>query len=180
MEPIAEPRDRFNLRKALLRVERDIKALEEQDIHTLDQSVLTRCRVRALPLSLDAGDSLAPKFFTSFAPSDMPEPTPEFVDREYNTDELTLSSERGRLIYLYLKSYVSEMIVDFPEVHRTWSSKQYAPSTKGSTPCLGLCLLIHSVSPGSVITIFAICTGRWNLNMAPYRYFMLLRPPSRM
>ncbi|RAH47561.1 uncharacterized protein BO95DRAFT_472253 [Aspergillus brunneoviolaceus CBS 621.78] len=124
MEPIAEPRDRFNLRKALLLVERDIKALEKQEIHTLDQSVLTRCRVRALPLSLDAGDSLAPKFFTSFAPSDMPEPTPEFVDREYNTDELTLSSERGRLIYFYLKSYVSEMIVDFPEVHRTWSSKQ--------------------------------------------------------
>ncbi|RAH75412.1 uncharacterized protein BO66DRAFT_407227 [Aspergillus aculeatinus CBS 121060] len=124
MEPIAEPRDRFNLRKALLLVERDIKALEEQDIHTFDQSVLRRCRARALPLSLDAGDSLAPKFFTSFAPSDMPEPTPEFVDREYNTDELTLSSERGRLIYLFLKSYMSEIIVDFPEVHRTWLSKQ--------------------------------------------------------
>ncbi|PYI33246.1 hypothetical protein BP00DRAFT_455590 [Aspergillus indologenus CBS 114.80] len=124
MEPIVEPRDRFNLRKALVLIERDIKALEKQDIHTLDQSVLKRCRVRALPLSLDAGDSLAPKFFTPLAPRDMPEPTPEYVDRKYNTDELTRSSDCGRLIYSYFDSYVSEMVIDFPEVRRTWSSKQ--------------------------------------------------------
>ncbi|PYH80503.1 hypothetical protein BO82DRAFT_417518 [Aspergillus uvarum CBS 121591] len=61
--PITEPHHRFNLRKALLLVERDIKALEEQDIHTLDQNVLKR---------------------------DMPEPTPEYVDREDDTDSLTL------------------------------------------------------------------------------------------
>ncbi|PYI16931.1 hypothetical protein BO99DRAFT_424418 [Aspergillus violaceofuscus CBS 115571] len=84
MEPITEPRDRFNLRKALLLIERDIKALEEQNIHTLDRNVLQR---------LDAGDSLAPKLFTSLAPRDMPEPTPEYVDRKYNTDELTRSSD---------------------------------------------------------------------------------------
>ncbi|KAB8273915.1 hypothetical protein BDV30DRAFT_209897 [Aspergillus minisclerotigenes] len=105
-------------------MERDIKALEEANTHTLDQSVLSQCRVRALPLTLDADDSLAPKFFTSFAPKDMPEPTQEYVDREYNTDRLTLSSECGRLIYIYLQSYVRKLMIDFPEIRRMWSSNQ--------------------------------------------------------
>ncbi|KAJ1714543.1 hypothetical protein NYO67_3257 [Aspergillus flavus] len=61
MEPVTESRDRYNLRKELTLMERDIKALEETNTHTLDQSVLNQCRVRALPLTLDADDSLAPK-----------------------------------------------------------------------------------------------------------------------
>lgn len=40
MEPVTESRDRYNLRKELTLMERDIKALEEANTHTLDQSVL--------------------------------------------------------------------------------------------------------------------------------------------
>ncbi|QMW36679.1 hypothetical protein G4B84_012208, partial [Aspergillus flavus NRRL3357] len=61
MEPVTESRDRYNLRKELTLMERDIKALEEANTHTLDQSVLHQCRVRALPLTPDADDSLTPK-----------------------------------------------------------------------------------------------------------------------
>ncbi|KAE8348072.1 hypothetical protein BDV28DRAFT_161671 [Aspergillus coremiiformis] len=95
MEPVVESRNRYKLRKALTLMERDIKALEETDTHSLEQRVLKQYRVRALSLSLDTDDSLAPKFFISFALKDMPEPTQEYVGREYNTNSLTLSSERG-------------------------------------------------------------------------------------
>ncbi|KAB8249694.1 hypothetical protein BDV35DRAFT_389943 [Aspergillus flavus] len=104
MEPVTESRDRYNLRKELTLMERDIKALEEANTHTLDQSVLHQCRVRALPLTPDADDSLTPK--------------------EYNTDRLALSSECGRLIYIYLQSYVRKLMIDFPEIRRMWSSNQ--------------------------------------------------------
>ncbi|KAK2793827.1 hypothetical protein FQN50_009974 [Emmonsiellopsis sp. PD_5] len=124
MEPVTEPSDRYNLRKAIAVMERDIKVLEKTDTHTLDQGLLKKCRVQILPLSLDANDSLAPKFFTCFAPNDIPEPTQEYVDREYDTDRLTLSSECGRLIHLYLQSYVRELMNDFPEIPRMWSSNQ--------------------------------------------------------
>ncbi|PKY09207.1 hypothetical protein P168DRAFT_324209 [Aspergillus campestris IBT 28561] len=122
MDPV-EPRDRYNLRKALTIMERDIKALEKETL-ILDQSMLKRYRVQVLPLSLDANDSLAPKFFTSFAPEDMPEPTEEYVDNQYDNHNVTLSNEYGRLISIYLKSYVSELRFHFPEVSHTWSRYQ--------------------------------------------------------
>ncbi|PWY84811.1 hypothetical protein BO70DRAFT_334717 [Aspergillus heteromorphus CBS 117.55] len=148
MEPVTESRNRYNLRRALTLMERDIKALEETDTHVLDQAVLKRCRVRALPLSLDADDSLTAKYFTSFAPENMPAPTPGYVDREYNTDGLTLSSERGRLIYLYLQSYVRKLMMDFPEVQRTWSSNQIGDYNFGNLyrtlePEFGTLSIIH-------------------------------------
>ncbi|GAB1201499.1 hypothetical protein APSETT445_000073 [Aspergillus pseudonomiae] len=44
METVVEPRDWYNLRKALTLMERDIKALAETGTHTLDQNVLKRTR----------------------------------------------------------------------------------------------------------------------------------------
>ncbi|PLB51481.1 hypothetical protein P170DRAFT_453197 [Aspergillus steynii IBT 23096] len=148
MESVTESRDRYNLRKALTVMERDINALEKTDMHTLDQGVLKRCRVRTLPLSLEGDDSLAPTFFMALAPENMPEPTEEYVDREYSTDSLTLSSERGRLIYLYLSSYVRKLMIDLPEVQRTWSSNQIGDYNFGDLyrtfpPEFGTLSIIH-------------------------------------
>ncbi|RAQ45567.1 hypothetical protein AFGD_005936 [Aspergillus flavus] len=53
MEPVTESRDRYNLRKELTLMERDIKALEEANTHTLDQSVLHQCRSYVRKLMID-------------------------------------------------------------------------------------------------------------------------------
>ncbi|EAW13487.1 uncharacterized protein ACLA_055350 [Aspergillus clavatus NRRL 1] len=126
MDSIVEPRDRYILRKRLMLIERDIRALDKKNIHILDRSMLKSCKVRVLPLSFDARDSLAPKFFTSFAPENMPEPTPEYVEKEYDTNSLKMSNEYGRLIYIYLDSYIRRLKIDFPQVQQTWSSNQIA------------------------------------------------------
>ncbi|PLN86611.1 hypothetical protein BDW42DRAFT_158122 [Aspergillus taichungensis] len=123
MEPV-EPRDRYNLRKALTIMERDIKALEKTETFILDQSVLKQYKVRILPLSLEPYDSLAPKFFTSFAPKDMPEPTEQYVDDEYDNHMITRSCDYGRLISNYLDSYVGNLVFDCPGVSRTWLQHQ--------------------------------------------------------
>ena len=124
-KPVPEPRDRFNLRRALTIVERDVKALEAKGIHALDQSVLKRYRVRALPLSLDAqaDDSLAPMFFTSFPPEGMPEPTPEYAENEYEPDDESLPCHMGREIEIYLHSYVSKLRCDFLETAEAWAER---------------------------------------------------------
>ena len=123
MEPV-EPRDRYNLRKALTIMERDIKRLEKTKTFILDQSVLKQYKVQVLPLSLEADDSLAPKFFTSFAPEDMPEPTEKYVNNEYDNDIITRSCDYGRLISMYLDYYVGELVYEYPEVSRTWLQHQ--------------------------------------------------------
>ena len=123
MEPV-ELRDRYNLRKALTIMERDIKRLEKTKTFILDQSVLKKYKVQVLPLSLEADDSLAPKFFTSFAPEDMPEPTEKYVNNEYDNDIITRSCDYGRLISMYLDYYVGELVYEYPEVSRTWLQHQ--------------------------------------------------------
>ncbi|OJJ47990.1 hypothetical protein ASPZODRAFT_131632 [Penicilliopsis zonata CBS 506.65] len=132
METVVEPHDRYNLRKTLTIMERDLRALEKKDVHILDQSMLECYKIRALPLSLDADDSLAPKFFASFAVKDMPEPTPEYVEREYDTSRLTLITEPARVVYHYLKSYVGSLMVDFPEIRQKWTSHQVGDYNFGS------------------------------------------------
>ncbi|OJZ81306.1 hypothetical protein ASPFODRAFT_52365 [Aspergillus luchuensis CBS 106.47] len=124
MNRATEPRDRYNLRKALALMERDIKLLRETDTHVLDQGIMKRYKVRALPLSLNAQDARAPKFFTPFVPENMPEPTAEYVDHEYNTSSTLSPGEWGWSIYLYLDAYIHKLLVKYPEVWRTWSCKQ--------------------------------------------------------
>ncbi|GLA05233.1 hypothetical protein AnigIFM60653_005709 [Aspergillus niger] len=124
MESVTESRDRYNLRRALNLLERDLSILEDKGYYTLDQTLLKRYRVQIEPLSLRGNDSLAPKYFGPFIPQGMPEPTQEYVDRNYNTARLTLSSEFGRLIYIYLQSYIRKLMIDFPTIRRVWSSNQ--------------------------------------------------------
>ena len=123
MEPV-EPRGRYNLRKALTIMERDIKRLEKAGTFILDPSVLKQYKVQVLPLSLEAGGSLAPKFFTSFAPEDMPESTEEYVERQYENGIITRSCHYGRLISNYLHCYVGGLVYDYPEAPRTWLQHQ--------------------------------------------------------
>ncbi|KAE8155173.1 hypothetical protein BDV25DRAFT_146637 [Aspergillus avenaceus] len=148
MEPVVEPRDRYNLRKSLTRLERDITALEEAGTLTLDEDILKQYRVKALPLSLDGTESLAPKFFSAFVPKDIPEPTQEFVGREYNTSRITLTSEYGRLIGIYLQSYIRKLMLDFPEIRQIWSSRQIGDYDFGNLyrmfePEFGTLLILH-------------------------------------
>ncbi|RAK89620.1 hypothetical protein BO79DRAFT_172117 [Aspergillus costaricaensis CBS 115574] len=124
MESNAESRDRHTLRKALTLLERDFSSLEDQGYYTLDETLLKRYHIQTEPLSLRCNDSLAPKFFGPFLAQGIPEPTEEYVDRDYNTARLTLSSEYGRLIYIYLQSYIRKLMIDFPAVRRVWSSNQ--------------------------------------------------------
>ncbi|OJJ71235.1 hypothetical protein ASPBRDRAFT_66227 [Aspergillus brasiliensis CBS 101740] len=122
MDSITEPPDRYNLRKEMTVLERDISILEDKDIHILDQSLLKRYRIQTESLSLRINDSHAPKFFTPLSPQDIPEPTQEYVDRD--TASLTLSTEYGRLIHIYLQSYIRNLMIDFPDIRRVWSSNQ--------------------------------------------------------
>ncbi|RAL07628.1 uncharacterized protein BO97DRAFT_429123 [Aspergillus homomorphus CBS 101889] len=108
MKTVTEPRDRYNLRKALTAMEWNVKALEKTNTLILNQSALKRLRVRALPRSLDADGSLAPKNFSSLALKDIPEPTEEY-------------------------SYVGDMMVDFPEIPRMWPSHRIGDDIFGST-----------------------------------------------
>lgn len=124
MESVTESRDRYNLRRALTLLERDLSILEDKGYYTLDQTLLKRYRVQIEPLSLRGNDSLAPKYFGPFIPQGLPEPTQEYVDRNYNTARLTLSSEFGRLIYIYLQSYIRKLMIEFPTIRRVWSSNQ--------------------------------------------------------
>lgn len=73
MNRAIEPRDRYNLRKALSLMERDIKLLKDTDTHVLNQSLGKRYHILAQPLSLNVQDARAPKFFTPFVPENMPE-----------------------------------------------------------------------------------------------------------
>ncbi|KAI2816291.1 hypothetical protein CBS115989_6930 [Aspergillus niger] len=124
MESVTESRDRYNLRRALTLLERDLSILEDKGYYTLDQTLLKRYRVQIEPLSFRGNDSLAPKYFGPFIPQGLPEPTQEYVDRNYNTARLTLSSEFGRLIYIYLQSYIRKLMIEFPTIRRVWSSNQ--------------------------------------------------------
>ncbi|PYI00690.1 hypothetical protein BO78DRAFT_401893 [Aspergillus sclerotiicarbonarius CBS 121057] len=126
MDRITEPKERYNLRKALTLMERDIKVLKDTDTHILDQSTLKQHRIRSLPLSLDVDDSLAPKFFTPLASVNIPEPTAEYVDDEYYTDSTLWCSEWGRSIYMYLDAYTRKLALRFPEIWRVWSCKDIA------------------------------------------------------
>ncbi|KAI2862967.1 hypothetical protein CBS63078_5852 [Aspergillus niger] len=97
MNRAIEPRDRYNLRKALSLMERDIKLLKDTDTHVLNQSLGKRKHAGA---------------------------TAEYVDHEYNTSSTLLPSEWGWSIYLYLDAYIHKLLVKFPEVWQTWSCKQ--------------------------------------------------------
>ncbi|GLB16186.1 hypothetical protein AtubIFM61612_006025 [Aspergillus tubingensis] len=97
MNRATEPRDRYNLRKALALMERDIKLLRETDTHVLDQGIMKRYKVRALPLSLNAQDARAPKFFTPFVPENMPEPTAEVGDYDFGDLYRTFDPKFGSL-----------------------------------------------------------------------------------
>ncbi|RDH30776.1 hypothetical protein BDQ94DRAFT_180803 [Aspergillus welwitschiae] len=120
MNRATEPRDRYNFRKALALIERDIKLLKDTDTHVLDQSLMKRYKIRALPLSLNAQDARAPKFFTPFVPESIPEPTAEYVDHEYNTSSTLSPSEWGWSIYLYLDAVGD---YDFGDLYRTFDPK---------------------------------------------------------
>ncbi|RAK98450.1 uncharacterized protein BO80DRAFT_387289 [Aspergillus ibericus CBS 121593] len=151
MEHITESPERYNLRKALTLMERDIKRLEDTGTHTLGQSTLKRQKIRTLPLSLDGNDSLMPRFFAPFKSPNFPEPTEEYVDREYNTSRITLSSEYGRLINIYFSTYIRRLMSDFPEIRQTWSSNQIGDYNFGDLyrsfePEFGTLLIFHVVN----------------------------------
>ncbi|GKZ89040.1 hypothetical protein AnigIFM59636_010178 [Aspergillus niger] len=116
MNRAIEPRDRYNLRKALSLMERDIKLLKDTDTHVLNQSLGKRYHILAQPLSLNVQDARAPKKHAGA--------TAEYVDHEYNTSSTLLPSEWGWSIYLYLDAYIHKLLVKFPEVWQTWSCKQ--------------------------------------------------------
>ncbi|PWY75313.1 hypothetical protein BO94DRAFT_524214 [Aspergillus sclerotioniger CBS 115572] len=123
MNHIIEPKERYNLRKALTLMEREIKVLKETETHTLDQSILKQYKIRTLPLSLRVDGPLSPKFFTPLVSDNIPEPTAEYVDHEYYTEPTLWSSEWGRSIYMYLDAYTRKLALQFPEIWRVWSCK---------------------------------------------------------
>ncbi|KAE8151676.1 hypothetical protein BDV25DRAFT_128574 [Aspergillus avenaceus] len=126
MEHVTEPKERYNLRKALVVMERNIKILKETDTHILDESTTKQCRIRVLPLVLEAEDSPAPRFFTPFSPENMPEPTAEYVNREYKIHPSLPSAGWGRSISLFLDCYITKLMLQFQAARYEWSCHQIA------------------------------------------------------
>ncbi|CAK44981.1 hypothetical protein An06g00740 [Aspergillus niger] len=97
MESVTESRDRYNLRRALTLLERDLSILEDKGYYTLDQTLLKRYRVQIEPLSFRGNDSLAPKYFGPFIPQGLPEPTQEVGDYDFGNLYRTFEPEFGTL-----------------------------------------------------------------------------------